>query len=80
MSTLGHLKETPDVSTTAAEISSRARLTIAEVCDELSISKSTFYEWRTKGVAPKCTRLPNGGIRIHRDDLELWLNSLEEAA
>jgi predicted DNA-binding transcriptional regulator AlpA len=47
---------------------------------KLGISRSTFYEWRTKGVAPKCIKLPNGEIRIRRDELERWLDSLEEAA
>lgn len=61
-------------------ITTRARLTIPEVCAELGISRSTFYEWRTKGVAPKCIKLPNGEIRIRRDELERWLDSLEEAA
>lgn len=27
-------------------------LTIPELCAELDVSKSTFYEWRTKGIAP----------------------------
>lgn len=61
-------------------ITSRARLTIPEVCAELKISRSTFYEWRTKGTAPKCSKLPNGEIRVRRDDLDKWWDSLEDAA
>jgi excisionase family DNA binding protein len=61
-------------------ITLRTRLSIPEVCAELGISRSTFYEWRTKGVAPKCIKLPNGEIRIRRDELERWLDTLEEAA
>jgi predicted DNA-binding transcriptional regulator AlpA len=38
----------------------RSRLTIAEVCDDLGISRSTFYDWRAKGRAPRCIKLPNG--------------------
>ncbi|MET9313072.1 helix-turn-helix domain-containing protein [Kribbella sp. NPDC003505] len=64
----------------ATPITTRARLTIPEVCAELGVSRSTFYEWRTKGVAPKCIKLPNGEIRIRRDELERWLDTLEEAA
>ncbi|TCN39841.1 AlpA family transcriptional regulator [Kribbella orskensis] len=56
------------------------RLTIPELCAELRISKSTFYEWRTKGIAPPCIKLPNGQIRVRRHELERWLDSLEEAA
>jgi excisionase family DNA binding protein len=58
----------------------RARLTIQDVCAELGISRSTFYEWRAKGRAPRCIRLPNGEIRIRREALERWLDSLESAA
>lgn len=56
------------------------KLSIAEVCAELVIARSTFYEWRSTGRAPKCIRLPNGELRIRRTDLEAWLASLEEAA
>ena len=56
------------------------RLTITEVCDDLGISRSTFYDWRTKGRAPRCIKLPNGEIRIRTADYEAWLDSLEEAA
>ncbi len=57
-----------------------SRLTIAEVCGELQISRSTFYEWRAKGRAPRCIRLPNGDLRIRRAELERWLEALEDAA
>ena len=56
----------------------RRHLTIAELCEELGISRSTFYEWRAKRKAPRCMRLPNGDLRIRRSDLETWLESLEE--
>ena len=42
------------------------KLTIAEVCADLDISRRTFDEWRAKGRAPRCIRLPNGGLRIRR--------------
>ncbi|SOD73287.1 excisionase family DNA binding protein [Jatrophihabitans sp. GAS493] len=56
------------------------RLTVAEVCEELGVSRSTFYEWRVKGRAPRCLRLPNGELRVRRDELENWLDSCEEVA
>jgi excisionase family DNA binding protein len=56
------------------------RLTIAQLCMELGISRSTFYEWRAKGRAPRCIKLPNGQIRIRRAEFERWLDSLEEVA
>ncbi|WP_406640464.1 helix-turn-helix transcriptional regulator [Amycolatopsis sp. WGS_07] len=58
----------------------RRQLTIVEVCDELSISRRTFYEWRAKKRAPRCIKLPNGEIRIRRLDPDNWLDTCEEAA
>ncbi|KAA1022365.1 helix-turn-helix domain-containing protein [Pseudonocardia sp. EV170527-09] len=57
-----------------------ARLTVTDLCTELGISRSTFYDWRAKGRAPRCIKLPNGEIRIRRTDFENWLDSLEEVA
>lgn len=56
------------------------RLSIAQLCKELGISRSTFYEWHAKGRAPRCIKLPNGQIRIRRAEFERWLESLEEVA
>ena len=55
-------------------------MTIAEVCEELHVSRSTFYVWRAKGKAPRCRKLPNGEIRIRRADLDSWLASLGDSA
>jgi excisionase family DNA binding protein len=68
----------PPVATTP--INTRERLTVSEVCADLGVSRSTFYEWRIKGTAPRCIKLPNGEIRIRRVELERWLDSREEAA
>ncbi|MFJ3212685.1 helix-turn-helix domain-containing protein [Streptomyces flaveolus] len=46
-------------------------LTLAEVCEELANSRSTFYDWRAKRRAPRCIKLPNGDLRIRRSDLEI---------
>ena len=59
---------------------SRNMLTLAEVCEELSISRSTFYDWRAKRRAPRCIKLPNGDPRIRRSDLDHWLDDREDAA
>lgn len=56
------------------------KLTIVEVCAELKVSKSTFYDWRQKRRAPRCIKLPNGDLRIRRTDLDMWLNEREDAA
>ncbi|MEU0219917.1 transcriptional regulator, AlpA family [Streptomyces sp. Ag82_O1-12] len=59
---------------------SRTMLTLAEVCEELAISRSTFYDWRAKRRAPRCIKLPNGDLRIRRSDLDHWLDDREDAA
>ena len=53
-------------------------LTIADVCEELGIARSTFYDWRVKRRAPRCFKLPNGDLRIRRSDYEDWLASLAD--
>lgn len=39
-------------------------LTLTDVCERLSVSPSTFYDWRQAHKAPPCIRLPNGQLRI----------------
>jgi predicted DNA-binding transcriptional regulator AlpA len=58
----------------------RDKLTIAEVCADLGISRRTFYEWRMKNRAPRCITLPNGSLRVRRSEYQRWLASREEAA
>jgi excisionase family DNA binding protein len=58
----------------------RDKLTIAEVCADLGISRRTFYEWRAKNRAPRCITLPNGSLRIRRSEYQRWLAAREEAA
>jgi predicted DNA-binding transcriptional regulator AlpA len=55
-------------------------LTLAEVCQELQVALSTFYDWRAKGTGPRCIKLPNGQLRVRRADLDAWLNAREDAA
>lgn len=55
-------------------------MTIPEFCAEIAISRSTFDDWRAKGRAPKCLRLPNGALRIKRTDFDDWLGTLEDDA
>ena len=53
-------------------------LSVAEVCQFLGISKSTFYKWRQIGEAPESRRLPNGDLRIREDWLVEFLMALPE--
>jgi predicted DNA-binding transcriptional regulator AlpA len=50
---------------------------VRELCAELKVSRSTFYDWRQKRLGPRCIRLPNGGLRIRRRDLDAWLANQE---
>lgn len=56
----------------------RQKLTVAELCTELRIARSTFYDWRAKKTAPPCIKLPNGELRVRRSDLDAWLDSRQE--
>ena len=38
----------------------RTHLTVSDVCSELGIARSTFYDWRAARKAPSCIRLPTG--------------------
>jgi predicted DNA-binding transcriptional regulator AlpA len=58
----------------------RSRLTVEDICEDLGVSRRTFYEWRAKGTAPKCLKLPNGELRVSRPDYERWLEKREDAA
>ena len=55
-------------------------LTLATVCSDLGVSRRTFYEWRAKGRAPRCIRLPNGALRVRRSEYQRWLDAREEVA
>ena len=61
-------------------IRSKEMLTLAEVCAEIKVSRSTFYEWRAKGAAPKCYKIDNGELRVSREDLDEWWSERRDAA
>ncbi len=73
-------RETLRRSPISATRRSEEKLTVDELCEELRISRSTFYDWRQKGRAPRCVKLPNGSLRVRRSDLENWLSDCEAAA
>jgi excisionase family DNA binding protein len=56
------------------------RLTVAEFCAEMKITRSTFYDWKAKGRAPRMRKLPNGQLRIDRQDIDDWYAACEVAA
>jgi predicted DNA-binding transcriptional regulator AlpA len=69
-----------DASKTTDRSAAGTKLTLAEVCAELRIARSTFYDWRAKGRAPRCIKLPNGELRVRRAELDRWLAAHEDVA
>ena len=63
----------------ATGVGSLAVLTVNEICDLLKVSRRTFYEWRAKNTGPRCTKLPNGELRVRRVEFERWMDSCGEA-
>lgn len=55
-------------------------VTVAEFLAALQIARSTFDDWRAKGLGPRWIKLPNGQLRCRRTEFERWINSLEGAA
>jgi predicted DNA-binding transcriptional regulator AlpA len=56
-------------------------MTVPDVLAELrGVSRRTFYRWRELGIAPACIRLPNGSLRIRREDFRAWLDQHSEEA
>lgn len=70
----------PAKTLTVPEQRSRGWLTVDEFCGELMISRDTFYDWRKKGRAPKCAKLPNGSLRIRRSEFEKFMTTAEDKA
>ena len=66
-------------TTSTAGRAHREQLTVGELCAELKVARRTFYDWRAKGRAPRCLKLPNGDLRIRRIDFDAWLATREEA-
>jgi predicted DNA-binding transcriptional regulator AlpA len=55
-------------------------MTVAEICADLCVPRSTWDDWKAKGRGPRCIKLPNGQIRVRRTEYERWLETREDAA
>ncbi|MFE5093666.1 helix-turn-helix transcriptional regulator [Streptomyces sp. NPDC056638] len=55
-------------------------LTLVEALAELRMSRAAFYRLRARGNAPRCLKLPNGQLRIRRNDLDTWFKDCEVPA
>ncbi|MFG3051272.1 helix-turn-helix transcriptional regulator [Kitasatospora sp. NPDC048239] len=56
------------------------KLKLAEVLEELEMSRSAFYRMVARGKAPKLIKLPNQQIRVRRSDLDAWWAAQEQNA
>lgn len=48
-------------------------LTLRQMADELGVSYETVRTWRKRGTMPHLVKLPNRQLRVHKADLDLWL-------
>ncbi|MGW4608696.1 helix-turn-helix transcriptional regulator [Streptomyces sp. NPDC004532] len=55
-------------------------LKLPEVLEEIGMSRAAFYRMRARGQAPRLVKLPNGHLRIRRNDLDDWLSNLDSPA
>jgi predicted DNA-binding transcriptional regulator AlpA len=51
-------------------------LTLTDVCEELGVARSSLDAWRRDDRFPKFRKLPNGGLRLRRSELDVWTESL----
>lgn len=55
-------------------------LKLPEVLTEIEMSRAAFYRMRARGQAPRIRKLPNGQLRVRRDDLDAWWDACEKRA
>ncbi|MFI8296904.1 helix-turn-helix transcriptional regulator [Streptomyces nigra] len=55
-------------------------LKLAEVLEEIDMSRAAFYRMRARGQAPRLRKLPNGQLRVSRADLDAWWERCEQQA
>ncbi|OHV23243.1 transcriptional regulator [Parafrankia soli] len=70
----------PSTEAATSEDHAEPLLTVDEVCVELRITRSTFYDWRLKGLAPTCITLPSRKVRVERSALEAWKATRRDVA
>ncbi|MFB8268273.1 MULTISPECIES: helix-turn-helix transcriptional regulator [unclassified Streptomyces] len=56
------------------------KLKLAEVLEEIDMSRAAFYRMRARGQAPRISKLPNGQVRVSRADLDAWWEKCEQHA
>jgi predicted DNA-binding transcriptional regulator AlpA len=71
---------TPNAKGKRAVVQLDDKLTVADICADLRISRRTFYEWRMKGTGPECIPLPNGELGVTLSEYQRWLDSRRKVA
>ena len=54
-------------------------ITLADVCDQLGVSRNTVNAWRRDGRFPQGKRLPNGLLRFKATEVAVFIDSLAAA-
>ena len=72
----------PAVNTngTAPEPAASRWLTVADICTDLGVERSTWDKWVARRVSPPYKRLPNSQLRVLRADYLAWLGGLDGSA
>lgn len=52
-------------------------MTVADMCRELRVPRSTMYRWLSTGKGPNVLRMPNKKYRIKRSDFLEWVSRHE---
>ncbi len=55
-------------------------LSFEEVCELLSVSRSTLNQWRKDNRFPSFRRMPNRSLVVHRSEVTAWFDTLEVVA
>jgi excisionase family DNA binding protein len=51
-------------------------LSVADLCGELGVTRSTIEKWKRKSQLPLYRKLPNGRLLFDSEDVAEWLDSL----
>lgn len=52
---------------------------LAELCDQLAVSRGTIYQWISEGKFPRPVRIGERAVRWRAEDVEAWCSSLDQA-
>jgi excisionase family DNA binding protein len=53
-------------------------LTVEEAARYLRVARRTLDRWRAQGIGPPSIKLPSGGRRYRRADLDRWLSEHQQ--